>query len=67
MILGVALPHENVSWFATSIKDRPVTEAELKAPVKGKQMNNKGLMETIQSALKNWGEYAQVALKAFSL
>lgn len=67
MILGVALPHENVSWFATSIKDRPVTDAELKAPVKGKQMNNKGLMETIQSALKSWGEYAQVALKAFSL
>lgn len=67
MILGVALPHENVSWFATSIKDRPVTETELKAPVKGKQMNNKGLMETIQSALKSWGSYAQVALKAFSL
>lgn len=67
MILGVALPHENVSWFATSIKDRPVTDAELKAPVKGKQMNNKGLMDTIHAALKDWGEYAQVALKAFSL
>lgn len=67
MILGVALPHENMSWFATSIKDRPVSDTELKAPVKGKQMNNKGLMEAIQSALKNWGEYAQVALKAFSL
>ncbi|AOM77640.1 GLPGLI family protein [Pedobacter steynii] len=67
MILGVALPHENVSWFATSIKDRPVTEAELKAPLKGKQVNNKGLMDTIHSALKSWGSYAQTALKAFSL
>lgn len=67
MILGVALPHENMSWFATSIKDRPVSDTELKAPVKGKQMNNKELMEAIQSALKNWGDYAQVALKAFSL
>ncbi|GEM_PF-6507619 len=30
-------------------------------------MNNKKLHETILSALKDWGEYAQTALKAFLL
>lgn len=67
MILGVALPHENISWFATSVKDRPVTAAELKAPVKGKAVNNKGLNDTLKSAVKDWGSYAQTILKALTI
>lgn len=67
MILGVALPHENITWFAKSVKDRPVTDQELKAPAKGKPVDNKGLMAKINAALKDWGEYAQIALKAFTL
>jgi GLPGLI family protein len=67
MILGVALPHENISWFATKVTDRAVTPNELKAPVKGKPTDNKGLKETLAKALKSWGEYAQSSLKAFSL
>lgn len=67
MILGVALPHENITWFAKSVKDRPVADAELKTPVKGKPMNNKSLITTINAALKDWGSYAQTALKALTL
>lgn len=67
MILGVALPHENITWFATSVKDRPVTAAELKAPVKGKAVNTKGLNETINGVLKDWGTYAQSILKALTI
>lgn len=67
MILGVALPHENTSWFATSVKNRPVTAAELKAPVKGKSMNTKGLHDTLNSVMKRWGNYAQTIIKALTL
>ncbi|WP_316842767.1 GLPGLI family protein [Pedobacter gandavensis] len=67
MILGVALPHENITWFATSVKDRPVTAAELKAPVKGKAVNTKGLNDTLTGVLKDWGTYAQTILKALTI
>lgn len=67
MILGVALPHENITWFAKTVTDKSVQPAELKVPAKGKAVNNKSLRETINSALKDWGDYAKSALKAFSL
>jgi GLPGLI family protein len=67
MILGVALPYEHVTWFATSVLDQPVTDDKLKAPIKGKPVDNKQLMTTLKAALKDWGEYAQDALKAFLL
>ena len=67
MILGVALPHENITWFAKTVTDKAVGPNELKVPAKGKPVNNKTLRETINSALKDWGDYAQSALKAFLL
>jgi GLPGLI family protein len=67
MILGVALPHENVSWFATSVTDRGVLPKELASPTKGKATDNKGLKEILMKALKDWGDYAQSSLKAFSM
>ena len=67
MILGVALPHENITWFATKVLDQSVPPTSMVAPSKGKPMNNKQLHATIQSALKDWGEYASAALKAFLL
>lgn len=67
MILGVAIPHENISWFATKVTDVPVAAKAIAPPVKGKPVNNKELRKTITSALKDWGDYAQIALKAFLL
>jgi GLPGLI family protein len=67
MILGIALPYEHVTWFATSITDQPITDHKLKAPTKGKVVNNATLVSTLKAALKNWGNYAQDALKAFLL
>ncbi|OCX54835.1 GLPGLI family protein [Mucilaginibacter sp. PPCGB 2223] len=68
MILGVALPHENITWFATKVTDMLATNQKpLVAPTKGKPIDRKGLTKTLQSALKDWGDYAQAALKAFSL
>lgn len=67
MILGVALPYEHVTWFATSVLDQPVTDDKLKAPVKGKPADNKKLLATLNEALKNWGNAAKDILKAFMI
>ncbi|MDB5121129.1 MAG: hypothetical protein JWN56_2347 [Sphingobacteriales bacterium] len=67
MILGVALPHDNITWFATSVVDKPLSPNIMKVPIKGKVKTNKELKETLTSVMKNWGNYAQMALKAFML
>ncbi len=67
MILGLALPHENVTWFATKVTEVTVPEKDLTAPTKGKPTDNKGLKAILLGAMKNWGEYAHPIFKAFSL
>lgn len=67
MILGVALPHENITWFASSVSDRPVPPTALVPPKKGKATTNKALKETLLSIMKNWGSSAQSILKDFML
>jgi len=67
MILGVALPYENVTWFAQTVKDMPVFAKVLVPPVKGKKLDNKGLISTLKSALQNWGTSGNTALKIYLL
>lgn len=67
LILGVALPHENITWFATLVKDAPVAANIITAPKKGKPTDYKELVSTLQGVMKSWGNYAQSALKAFLL
>ena len=67
MILGVALPHENMSWFAKLVTDKPIASGLLVAPKKGKATDNKGLLATLNKVMKNWGSYAQHSLKSFLL
>jgi GLPGLI family protein len=67
MILGVALPHENVTWFATKVTDMPVTENTLKVPAKGKPVDNKQLKAKLEAALKDWGDYAKETFRALLL
>lgn len=67
MILGVALPYENMSWFAKLIIDKALPPGAIIIPKKGKATDNKGLLETLMKAMKNWGTYAQHSLKSFLL
>lgn len=64
MILGVALPHQHVTWFATRVEAVSVADAQLVPPQKGKKTDNAGLKETVTTALKDWGKYAQKLLQA---
>ncbi len=63
MILGLAIPHDHVTWFATSVTDQPVGEDKLKIPTKGKPVNNKQLYTVLKAALKDWGKSAYQTFK----
>lgn len=67
MILGLALPYENISWFAKQVFDKPIATGAVIAPKKGKPIDNKGLLSTLNKVLKSWGTYAQNSLKSFLL
>ncbi|SDE48080.1 GLPGLI family protein [Mucilaginibacter pineti] len=67
MILGVAVPHENVTWFATKVTDSTIDSKTLTPPKQGKPVNNQGLYDDIMKVIKSWGDYAIVALKGYLL
>lgn len=67
MILGLALPHENTTWFATKVEDKSVPISEIVAPQRGRAVDRQGLQNTIQSSLKNWGTHADRIIKALLL
>jgi GLPGLI family protein len=67
MILGVALPHDHITWFATKVEATPVSEGQVAAPLKGKSVNNPGLLETIQKSLKDWGKQGRLYMQEVML
>ena len=67
MILGLAMPHENITWFATKVTESYPDAKAMAPPKKGKAVNYKQLLATLHDAMKDWGTYANASLKAFSL
>jgi GLPGLI family protein len=67
MILGVALPHEHVSWFATKVETVTVTAAQVAAPVRGKKVNNSGMLQAVQGSLKDWGKQGRLYVQDLML
>jgi len=69
MILGLAMPHDHVTWFATKVDDVmvPTTKIVPPNPKKGKKLNNAQLLETLKASMKDWGDYAQDIFKAMML
>jgi GLPGLI family protein len=65
MILGVALPHENVTWFATKVTDTPLPPNVVAPPKKGKPLDNKGYREMLINALKDHGPIVKDLIKGF--
>ena len=59
MILGLAIPHEHITWFATKVYNEQIPEAALKAPAKGKKISNTELLTTLQDRMKDWGKWAR--------
>lgn len=67
MILGIALPYEHVTWFATKVLTENIPASSLQPPVKGKKVDNKTLLSTLQQSLKNWGRYGMVYISVAML
>ncbi len=67
MILGVALPHENVTWFATKVTESEVPENTLVPAKKGKVTDDKGLWKTLNDASESWGRVGKLYVKGFML
>lgn len=66
MILGVVLPHQHLTWFATKVQAVKVADTELTMPQKGKKVTSPVLKQTLEEKLKQWGKegrnYIQAAL-----
>ena len=65
MILGVALPHENITWFATKVTDTTLPDNAVIPPKKGKKMDSKGFRTTLETALKDQGSIAADFVRQF--
>ena len=58
MILGLAVPRLNTTWFATKLELVDIKESDLAAPKKGKKTNNADLNQQLKTLMKNWGPSA---------
>jgi GLPGLI family protein len=67
MILGVALPHENVSWFATKVTEGSIPPNDIAPPKKGKTTDEKELWKTLQDVSRDWGPLGKLLLTGFML
>jgi GLPGLI family protein len=67
MILGVALPHQHVTWFATRVQAVQVKPADFNAPAKGKKVTYASLKTTLNETLKEWGKYGRKYIQAAML
>ena len=67
MILGIALPHQHITWFATKVQATKVADAEIIPPVKGKKVNNATIKLDLEDVMKDWGKYGRRNLVAVML
>jgi len=57
MILGIAIPRINTTWFATKLELVDVKPTDLAGPKKGKKTNYTDLQVTLKRATKDWGKW----------
>ena len=67
MILGVVLPHENVTWYATKVTDVAITPTTIVPPKKGRVLNNIQLKEELKQSMRNWGDAGPYEMKIYLL
>ncbi|WP_153797245.1 GLPGLI family protein [Foetidibacter luteolus] len=67
MIMGVAIPREHITWFATKVYTEVITDAKLNPPAKGKKTTNQSLLTTLKDRMKDWGKWGERYIKAIML
>src|SRR5690606_11726838 len=66
MILGVALPYENITWFANKVIEKPVSDNNIAPPIIGKPVTDSSL-KAILSDLFKGQRSASESLKEYML
>jgi len=59
MILGIAIPRINTTWFATKLELIEPTAKDMAVPTKGKKATISELQKSLQGSLKDWGKWAE--------
>lgn len=59
MILGVGIPRLHTTWFATKVEVNGVTTNNLAPATKGKKVDRKKMIMSLDDVLKNWGKYGR--------
>jgi GLPGLI family protein len=67
MILGIALPHDNVTWFAKTVTDQVIDPKVLIPPAKGKVIDKKGLVKTLTDVLSDWSSDVKSLMRPYML
>ena len=49
IILGIALPHEHITWMATHVNAKQVSNKEIRPPIGGTKVNNDKLLHILQN------------------
>lgn len=57
MILGLAIPHEHITFFATKVYTETIKDTELVPPLKGKKITSASLQSFLQEKSKDWGNW----------
>lgn len=65
MILGVGVPRLHTTWFATKVEVNGVTTNTLQPVTKGKKVDRKKMITSLNEVLKNWGKDGRSMLLNF--
>ena len=59
MILGLGMPRIHTTWFATKVETNGLNMNAVVPATKGKKVNRKTMIQSIDKVLKNWGNYGK--------
>jgi GLPGLI family protein len=59
MILGLGMPRIHTTWFATKVEIDGVNLSKVVPATKGKKMNRRSMIQSLDKVLKNWGDYGK--------
>jgi len=60
LILGLAFPRINTTWFATRVELTAPKPGEMQPPTKGKKSSRADMLATVSEATKDWGDGNQL-------
>jgi GLPGLI family protein len=59
LVLGLGMPRIHTTWFATKVEVNGVNTGSIVPASKGKKVNRKTMVESLDRVLKNWGAYGK--------